>query len=144
MKPIVAAALLALAVPAFAQKTTHPGPGSALRKAILDSLRVPIEKQLKPKVVFVVRTLNVYEDWAYVGGEVQRPNGKPVDFNKIPFYRDLIKEGVFDGPTTMGLLRKKAGKWKVIAWVIGPTDVAWAGWTDEFGAPTPLFPKLGG
>lgn len=133
-------ALVGLALPAGAQRPTTPPPGSPLRKAILDALRRPVEKELRPPIVFQVRTLRVLPGWAFVSAEPQRPEGKPVDFRKIPMYRELIDQQIFDGPSLYALLQQVRGRWKYITHVIGPTDVAWADWDERFGAPRALLP----
>src|SRR5262245_22461962 len=77
----LAALLLSLVVMVEAQtKPSTPKPGSAERKAIMDALRVPVEKELKKKVVFKVDHLKVLKDWAFLRGVPQQPNGKPMDY----------------------------------------------------------------
>lgn len=122
------------------QKPTTPAPGSPLRKALLDTLRGPVESNLRGPVIFVVKQLSVLGDWAFIHAEPQRPGGKPVDFRKIPDYRQRIADGVFDGPTLYGLIRRQKGRWRTLAFVIGPTDVAWSDWPHEYHAPKALFP----
>lgn len=62
---------------AFAQDVPHtPAKGSAERAAILSALRIPVEKDLKQKIVFVTQDFNVQGDWAFVSGEPTTPDGK--------------------------------------------------------------------
>jgi len=122
---------------AFAQETRTPAPGSAERKAIADALRVPVEKELKQKVVFKIDHLKASGDWAFLRGVPQRPGGGKVDYNATP-YRQSIEDGVFDD-WICALLRKRAGKWQVVKYVIGATDVVYEGWDAEYNAPSAIF-----
>ena len=54
-----------------AQPTAIPKEGSAERKAILNAMRVPVEKDLKQKVVFVVDHIKTQGSWAFVSGRPQ-------------------------------------------------------------------------
>lgn len=112
--------------------------GDPLRRTLLDALRAPVEAELDQPVLFVVDQLKVQGDWAFYAGEVQAPGGRPIDFARAG-YAEAIKEGFFDGPATYGLLRRQGGRWTTVVHVIGPTDVAWLGWHDEYGAPESLF-----
>ena len=122
---------------AFAQEARTPAPGSAERKAIADALRVPVEKELKQKVVFKIDHLKASGDWAFLRGVPQRPGGGKVDYNATP-YRQSIEDGVFDD-WICALLRKRAGKWQVVKYVIGATDVVYEGWDEEYQAPSAIF-----
>lgn len=136
----VALALL----PAYGQKGKpaafeSPASGSALRAQILAQLRARTEREVGKPVVFVVRLLRVKDGWAFVHAEPQRKGGKPIDFRKIPDYKELIDQGIFDGPALTALLHQEKGVWKTKAFIIGPTDVAWADWPERFHAPAAIF-----
>lgn len=109
-----------------------------LRTLLLNTLRVPIEKELKQPVRFVVSVLSVQGDFAFFRGNTKDANGKDIDFSKTT-YRELLEQGFFDGDATAALLKKVNNKWTLITYVIGPTDVAWANWSDEYHAPAVLF-----
>lgn len=122
---------------------TQAGPravpvGDPLRRILLDRLRPSIEDELDQPVQFMVDQLKVQGDWAFYAGAVRRPDGRPIDFARTSF-AEAIAEGVFDGPTTYGLMHRVGGRWTVTVFVIGPTDVAYLGWPDEYGAPASLF-----
>jgi hypothetical protein len=134
----MAGMLCVLAMSGAAQKKpTTPKPGSPERKAIMDALRVPVEKDLKQKVLFKVDTLRVLNGWAFLGGMPLQKNGKNIDYRKTK-YRDALEADAFDD-SIYALLKKGAKGWSVKAFVIGPTDVAWEGWDKEFGAPRAIF-----
>src|SRR5215211_9530186 len=120
-----------------AQEAHTPAPGSAERKAIADALRAPVEKELRQKVVFKIDHLKASGDWAFLRGVPQRPGGGRVDYGNTP-YRQRIEDGVFDD-WICALLRKRAGKWQVVKYVIGATDVVYEGWDGEYDAPPAIF-----
>ncbi len=126
-----------LVVAAAAAQTHTPKPGSAERKALMDALRSPVEKELLKKVVFKVDHLKVQGDWAFLRGVPQQPDGRAMDYRNTP-YEEAIKDGLFDDGIS-ALLRRQGGKWKVKIYVIGATDVPWVGWAEEYGAPAAIF-----
>ncbi|MBK7996108.1 MAG: hypothetical protein IPK14_22850 [Blastocatellia bacterium] len=70
-------------------------------------------------------------------GQPQGVDGKAIDYKVTP-YREALEEGLFDDGIC-ALLHKEAGKWKVVVYVIGATDVAWDGWDKEYKAPQAIF-----
>lgn len=125
------------APPVAAQSVHTPPAGSADRAAILEEVRVPVELMLHPPVEFVVKRINVGGGWAFVALEPQRPGGGRIPVETTRFAQDA---GAMDGLTTFALLREANGRWHLIDWVVGPTDVAWDWWPEHFGAPRALFP----
>lgn len=135
---VIAVALVSIVVPALGQGRTHtPAPGSAERKAILDALRKPVERNLGQDVLFKIDHFKVSGEWAFVRGVPQQPGGQPIDYSRTE-YREAIEAGAFDDGFC-ALLERRAGKWTVVTYVIGATDVAWDGWWDEYGAPKAIF-----
>ncbi len=129
--------IIAAAGAASAQEARTPAPGSAERKAVADALRAPVEKELKQKVVFKIDHLKVSGDWAFLRGVPQRPGGGRVDYSTTA-YQQRIEDGVFDD-WICALLRKREGKWQVVKYVIGATDVVYEGWDAEYKAPPAIF-----
>jgi hypothetical protein len=131
-------AILILSCAAFSQKAYTPEKGSKDRTAILDALRVPVEKELKQKIQFSTETFKVQGNWAFINGEPQSANGGEPNYS-ITKYADAIEEGIFDN-NFQALLKKTGGKWKVVTFAIGCTDVCWYGWDKDFKAPKAIFP----
>ena len=123
--------------PAAAQGTTTPKQGSAQRRAIMEALRSPVERQLKQKVVFVLDHLKVKQGWAFLTGRPQQPNGKPIDYKKTP-YASALEAGAFDDGIS-ALLRQHGRRWVVVQYSIGATDVPWEDWDKRFKAPSAIF-----
>lgn len=131
----------ALAAPAAAQAEAKPRDlpvGDPLRRVVLDALRPSIVADLGQPVVFVIQTLKTQGDWAYVVARPQRPDGREIDFRQTR-HRERIDDGLFDGPVLYALMQRRDQRWTVVDFVIGPTDVHWAGWPEEFGAPRELL-----
>jgi hypothetical protein len=128
----------AAAATARAQDGTNtPAAGSPERKAIADALRAPVERELKQKVIFKIDHLKLKDGWAFLRGVPQKPGGGEVDYNSTP-YAQRIKDGVFDDGI-VALLRRKAGKWQVVKYVIGATDVPYVTWDKDYKAPSAIF-----
>ena len=129
---------LIAAVSAAVGQVHSPERNSPERKAILDALRVPVEKELKQKIVFVVQHLNVSGTWAFVGGDPQSPSGGRPDYRRTSYQR-AVDSDMFDN-NFFAVLRKKAGRWKVVHYDIGCTDVCYADWWRRYKAPQAIFP----
>jgi hypothetical protein len=108
------------------------------RKAVLDALRIPVEKELKQKIVFKVDNFKVQGNWAFVGGEPQNPSGGKPNYKNTP-YQEAIDADMFDN-NFFALLKKTCRKWKVVRYEIGCTDVCYATWWKEYKAPKAIFP----
>lgn len=130
--------LLVLAFSAFAQKVYTPEKGSAERTAILNALRVPVEKELKQKIVFNIENFNVQGNWAFISGDPQDVNGNKPNYKNTP-YQEAIEADMFDN-NFFALLKKTGAKWKVITHAIGCTDVCYATWWKDYKAPKAIFP----
>ena len=131
-------ALLVFTSTVFPQTAYEPAKGSAERKAILDALRVPVERDLKQKVVFVADSFKVQGSWAFVSGTPQRASGEAPDYSKTK-YKDAVDSGAFDN-NFFALLKRTAGKWKVSTYAIGCTDVCYTDWWSRYKAPKTIFP----
>ncbi len=125
--------------PALAQPVVSPARGSALRADVLDALRPTVERETDGPVIFVVNTLNVMGDWAYVDTDPRRPSGGKIDWRRTKF-RDAFEADMFSG-LVLALLRRQGGHWRVVETAIGPTDVAWVEWATKHKLPKALFQK---
>lgn len=144
-----AAVFITLPSPSLAWSQARPAPeatpsardlgvGDPLRPVILNALRPAIVADLGQPVKFVVQTLRTQGDWAWVVARPQRPDGREIDF-RTTRHRERIEQGVFDGPVLYALMQRREQRWTVVDFVIGPTDVTWAGWPEEYGAPAAML-----
>lgn len=114
-----------------------PEKGSPERKAIVDALRAPVEKQLKLSVIFKIDHLKVHNNWAFLNGRPQSSDGSAIDYTNT-VYRDAVDSGAFDDGI-VALLRKVNNKWTVVQYVIGATDVPYVDWDKKYRAPKGIF-----
>lgn len=117
----------------IAKNTSSPD-----RKGIMEALKKKVQPDLKLLPKLVVTHLYTQGNFAFFEGAVKDPNGKDIDFNKTVF-KEANEEGAFDGESTTALLKKSGGKWKVLAYAIGATDVPYTCWWKEFKAPKEIF-----
>ncbi len=118
------------------QQVYTPEKGSADRAAILNVIRVPVEKAYKQKIVFVIEQFNVQGTWAFISATPTLPSGGPPSVKGTGFegYEDAYDNNFF------GLLRKSGGKWRLITHGMGCTDVCYADWWKRYKAPKAIFP----
>lgn len=135
---------LAIAVAVtFAQLHT-PGLGSKERKAIMDALRAPTQKDIGQKVIFKVGYLKVDNGWALAMAEPIQPNSQPINWKKTK-YKDAVENDTF-GFTVIAILKQSGSGWKVMGYDLGATDL---GPVETFQkkfreAPRSIFPKISG
>lgn len=135
--------LASLALSSSAQVHT-PALGSSERKAIMDALRIPAQKDIGQKVIFKVGYLKVDQGWAFAMAEPIQPDSKPLDWTKTK-YKEAVAGDVF-GYTVIAILKQTNGSWKVLGYDLGATDL---GPVETFQkrfrqAPKSIFPKLSG
>jgi hypothetical protein len=123
---------------AAGQGVHTPEKGSSERTAILDALRVPVERELKQKIIFAADNFNVSASWAFLGGAPQNTSGGKPNYRGTP-YQKAINQDMFDN-NFFALLKKTGGKWKVVHYAIGCTDVCYADWWKTYRAPKAIFP----
>lgn len=116
-----------------------PGRDAPERKQILAALRLPVENELKQKVQFAVQHFKVQGNWAFVNGEPRNATGKGKPNYRGTEYQEAIRGDAFDN-NFFALLKKTGGKWKVVTYAIGCTDVCYIPWVDQYKAPKTIFP----
>src|SRR5688572_20620766 len=124
-------ATIVLSNPILAQTADIPAKGSSERKTILDVLRVPVERDLKQKIVFVVDDFKTQGNWVFVSGRPTTPGGDKPNLKGTGWDG---QEDMFDN-NFFGLLRKRSGKWRVVAYALGCTDVCYIDWWSRYKAP---------
>jgi hypothetical protein len=110
---------------------------AAKRGAIVSASLAPAQKELGATLRLGVRSVASDGDWAFVLADLQDQNGAPFDYSKSPL-AEQAKQGLVSHRYA-ALLRLRDGRWTVITDRVGPTDPAWLGWSDKYGAPKDLF-----
>ncbi len=91
---------------------------------------------MRGSVEFVVTTMRATPNWAFVQVEPQRPGGGAIDLAQTGFRDDA---DMMDGSTVFALVSFQGGRWNLVDHVVGPTDVAYAGWSERYGVPARLL-----
>lgn len=139
IKITIAMLLLMCSVAVLVGQTVYtPAKGSAERTAILNALRVPVERDLKQKIVFNTDNFRVMGTWAFVSGDPQRPGGGRPNYRGTRYW-DAVRDDMFDN-NFFALMRKTKGRWRVVTYAIGCTDVCYADWWRRYKAPKAIFP----
>jgi hypothetical protein len=107
------------------------------RKEVLDALRIPVSKDLKQEIIFVVDKFKTQGDWAFVAGKPKKADGGEPNW-KITKYQAFIDSGDFE-EGLYGLLKKTDGKWSVVTYLMNCHDVCYLGWEKEYKAPKAIF-----
>lgn len=129
---------LAPGEPVSAGDVVQPPKGSPLRTSILDAVRPTFAGQVGGPVEFVVTTLNVWGQWAYGDVKLQRPGGGAIDWSRTKFAEDYA-QGMFDPAHNLFLLKQAGEGWGLVEYAIGPTDVAWDYWRQQYNIPIEVF-----
>ncbi|MBB5710894.1 hypothetical protein [Sphingomonas xinjiangensis] len=109
----------------------------AERSAVLDTAHQAIERRIGKRAKLLVRTLNSEGDWAFLVAAMQDPTGKPISYAGTSL-ASAEAEGMISKDYA-ALMKRQGGGWRIVVQALGPTDVAWAGWAGEHGAPAALF-----
>lgn len=120
-----------------AQDVTIPAAGTAERKQLLDAVRVPLEQRLHQPVRFVVRQIKVSGAWAFLRASMQDADGRPINYVGTEF-EGAAEEGMMS-KEYVALLKRSGDAWTVQVDRVGPSDVAWTTWAQDYGAPEGIF-----
>lgn len=133
---VTAMAALLAAGPASADMQIPPK-GSPLRTNVLDTVRPMVEAEVGKPVEFVVTTIRVLGEWAFVIAQPQRPGGGKIGY-AYTRYQTAVDEGAFDNQV-IALLRNTPSGWLVYGYSLGATDVPWEEWRQAYPVPPELF-----
>jgi hypothetical protein len=116
----------------FSQAVYTPKIGSKERIEILDTVRKPVQKDLKQEVKFIPSTFRVNDKWGFIFGQMQQKDSKNID--KTKFLEGRERGDLWDN-MFVALLQKKNGLWEIVKYQTGCTDVCWEDWSNKFNAP---------
>lgn len=114
-----------------------PARNTAERKALMNTARVPMLRELRQKVIFLVKELRTDGEWYFLMAEPLQPDGTKLDWRTTPYASDWANDAMSD--LVMVLMRRQGNNWQVIDYVIGPTDVHWVNWVTRYNLPERLF-----
>ena len=120
------------------QRPYTPKVGSKERKEILNALRPTAEDCFSQKIEFVIERFRVNDTWAYVSADPRQKGGKPLDYD-VAGLTEAIDEGFYDAGSFYALLRYEKGRWVVVEYAHGCTDVCYDAWIEEYNLPKGLI-----
>jgi hypothetical protein len=125
---LLASLLFTLVLPAFAAPKEVPK-GSELRAGLFDLARSNVEDEAGQAVKFA-GSLKQLGEWAFFLGTIVDESGAGIP----------VGEG--ESADTAILWKIVDSEWQMITHAVGITDVAYASWPEDFGAPEALiFPE---
>ncbi len=107
------------------------------RKAILDVVRASVERKLGIKVIFEVRRLAVYRNWAFVELRPRTEAGTRIDYKKTLYAKNYHRD--MDSDLVDVLLRRDGASWSIAEEAFLPTDVITEDWEKKYELPSELF-----
>jgi len=129
---------LTAAPPATADPGPTPmDPSSAEGAAVLAPAVADAAAQLGKPIRLDVRSLKAADGWAFLWSAMQEPDGSPVDYTGTPF-AEAAANGVLS-KKYVALLHQDDQGWSLVDKRVGPSDIAWAGWSAHYGAPAAIF-----
>lgn len=105
--------------------------GDPERKAILDAVRVVVEKDLGQRVVFEVHGVKVVSSFAGLQGRPVQPDGDSIDYSRTHY----ASQGDTFDDAVMALLVKRNGRWRVLECEVGMTDYPGDAWLQKHKVP---------
>ena len=143
---ILTIAILALSAACSPQQPAPaaPAPTPALSQdstetAIVATLTPVIAAEIGQAVLLTPQQVNQQGDWAWVQVQTQQPDGAAIDWSTTALASRAENGAMDEGGGAYALLKQENGAWRVVAHVIAPTDVAWATWAEEYGAPAEIM-----
>lgn len=107
------------------------------RAILLDAARAVIAPEIGQPIAFRVDGLRSYGPWAYLSAVPVQPDGQPLDWLQTHFADAWRGDMMSD--IVMVFFHDDGAGWRVLDWVIGPTDVYWVGWMMDHDLPQELF-----
>jgi hypothetical protein len=124
-----------LAAPrASADPVSTPAPSSPEGQAILAPALADLNNQLQKPANLDGTLLRTSQGWAFVQGQIKGPDGQWIDYSGTPFAIGNHSKKY------LALVRDSGQSWQLVTSKVGPSDVAWANWSQEYGAPAEIFP----
>lgn len=114
-----------------------PAAGTEERQRLLDAVRTPLRQKLGQDVRFVVEQIRVGPEWGFLYAHMQDADGAALDYSRTSL-ADAAKQG-YVSPDYVALLQRVDDHWKLRAEAIGPTDMVWLAWPQQYGVPAALF-----
>jgi hypothetical protein len=116
---------------------------SAVDAATTDPLAIAATPTVSAEIGIPValhpRVSRIDGDWGWLVAQPWTPEGAAIDWSQTRL-AGAAEHGAMDASGTVYvLLKRENGAWGIVNHAIAPTDVAWEGWAQQYGAPASLF-----
>ncbi|MGH3467119.1 MAG: hypothetical protein ACRDQF_05240 [Thermocrispum sp.] len=111
-------------------------PGDPDREVVLQAASAPIFETFGDRVRVTVERVDRIGPWVFVKGKMRGADGGRPDFSGTAYEKPAAAGQV--SSVYVALVEESYG-WKLRAHAIGPSDVAWQNWPDDYAAPRELF-----
>ncbi len=108
-----------------------------LRRDLLETARARMRVTLGLPLVFEVETLRSGQGWAFLMVVPRAVDGTAFDWSQTPYARDWQADAMSD--IIMILLQNTGAGWRIVEDIVGPTDVYWITWMQDYALPAELF-----
>ena len=114
-----------------------PSSNSPDHKAV-EAAQANAARELGKPVQLAIKTFNTEQGWAFIHATMLGADGQPFSYAGTEFAQ-AAEAGIKSTSYAALLQRTHDGKWHIVVERIGPTDLAWADWSQQYGAPPTLF-----
>jgi len=129
--------LLTLLTP-YISEADVPTSNSHDQKAVIDTAQTTAARELGKPVQLAIKTFNTEQGWAFIHATMLGADGQPFSYAGTEFAQ-AAEAGIKSTSYAALLQRTHGGAWHMVVERIGPTDMAWADWSQQYGAPPTLF-----
>ncbi|MEQ1618998.1 MAG: hypothetical protein ABL883_11735 [Terricaulis sp.] len=141
---IVLTAILALATactqpPASTEAPDPPTVRADQSAAILSVLNPAVAAEIGGPVRLEIKQVNILNEWAWVAVQTLQPDGSAITWTTTALASRYENGAMDEGGGAYALLKQENGAWRIVTQVIAPTDMAWASWPADYGAPAEIM-----
>lgn len=115
-----------------------PKVGSPERTAILKALGSKVRDDIGKEVLFYITRLRVQGEWALILAAPEGPSRKRIDYRGTRYDTKTLQNEPFDD-WICALLRKQQGRWKIVEYELGATDMPYFSWEEKYHIPHGIF-----
>ena len=118
----------------FGRSGQHSEPSSPEGQAILAPALADLNNQLQKPANLDGIMLRTSQGWGLSRVRSRGRDGQRIDYSAR---RSLTGN---HSKKYLALVRGNYQSWQLVTSKVGPSDVAWANWSQEYGAPAEIFP----
>ncbi len=135
----ILAFVAACSQPPASTESPNPPAASDNSAAIISVLTPLVAAEIGAPVRLEVRRLNVQDEWAWIAVNTLQPDGSAIAWSATALASRYENGAMDEGGGAYALLKQENGAWRLVTHVVAPTDMAWASWPREYGAPATIM-----